>query len=438
MEPNGNHQPSPPPQAGQASGNPGKSLVSRRDLLKMAGVGGLGLLVGSVGVGSVLAEAGVLPGRKASVPDSNDKIPFHGQYQAGIVTPSQNFVCFAAFDLTTTRAEDLPVLFRKWTEAAARMAEGRPVGDENNNPNLPPADTGEASGLSPSRLTITFGVGPSLFDNRFGLAAKRPKALAELPRFPGDNLHAEWSGGDIGVQVCADDMQVAFHAVRNLVRIARGIAVLRWVQEGFQRTAAAASAGDTPRNLLGFKDGTGNPDTNNKSLMDQVVWVQPSDEPGWMQSGSYMVVRRIRMRLEVWDRTHLNEQEATFGRHRDSGAPLGSKNEFDPVLLDAKNDAGESVIPSNSHVRLARGDGSVQILRRSYSYSSGINHQTGQLDAGLLFICFQKDPFKQFVPMQQRLAKMDALNEYISHMGSAVFACFPGVQPGGYIGEGLF
>lgn len=436
MKRNGNQQPLPPANEGRGPGQSGKSVVSRRELLKMAGVGGLGLLVGSAGVGSVLAESGMWRGRTA--PRSNEQIPFHGDVQAGIVTPSQNFVCFAAFDLITKRAEDLPVLLRKWTDAAARMTEGRPVGDENSNPNLPPADTGEALGLSPSKLTFTFGVGPALFDSRFGLASKRPSALGELPRFPGDQLRAEWCGGDIGVQVCADDLQVAFHAVRNLARIARGTAVLRWTQEGFQRTAAASGSGDTPRNLLGFKDGTANPDTKDAKLMNQVVWVQPSDEQGWMRGGSYMVVRRIRIRVEVWDRTHLNEQEATFGRHRDSGAPLGAKSEFDPLQLDAKTAAGDPVIPVNAHVRIARGDGSMQILRRSYSYSSGIDRQTGQLDAGLLFISYQRDPFKQFVPMQQRLAKMDALNEYISHVGSAVFACFPGVQPGGYIGEGLF
>ncbi|TBL80015.1 iron uptake transporter deferrochelatase/peroxidase subunit [Paenibacillus thalictri] len=421
---------------------PGRTKVSRREVLKMAGVGGLGLLVGSVGVGEVLTRTGMLSSKTASVvtPRQADQhIPFYGDYQAGIVTPSQNFVCFAAFDVTSAKLSDIAEMFRAWTEAAAAMTEGQLIGTVNDKTTMPPSDTGEAAGLTPSKLTITFGVGPSMFDQRFGLAAKRPAALADLPRFAGENLRPEWCGGDIGVQVCADDMQVAFHAVRNLARIARGTAVLRWTQEGFQRTSAASStAGDTPRNLLGFKDGTGNPDVNDNKLMNDVVWAQAADGAGWMNNGSYMVVRRIRMRIEIWDRTKLGEQENTFGRYRENGAPIGAKNEFDTLKLEEKDASGAFVIPANSHVRLAHGDGSMKILRRSYSYSSGLDSKTGQLDAGLLFIAYQRDPRSQFVPMQQRLAKADALNEYISHLGSALFACFPGVKRGGFIGEQLF
>ncbi|WP_079910552.1 iron uptake transporter deferrochelatase/peroxidase subunit [Paenibacillus sp. 32352] len=417
-----------------------KSTVSRRDILKMAGAGGIGLLLGSVGVGvgGLLTGTGKASKSASAATDrSQSTIPFYDQYQAGILTPAQNFLCFAAFDLTTKQASEVTKLFRAWTEASANMAEGRMVGSHNDQPSLPPEDTGEAVGLNANQLTITFGVGPSMFDERFGLASKRPEAFVDFPKFAGERLREEWCGGDIGVQVCADDMQVAFHAIRNLARIARGTAVLRWTQEGFQRSATATNIQETPRNLLGFKDGTGNPDVRDSKLMNDLVWVQSSDGPSWMQNGTYMAVRRIRMRIEVWDRSTLSDQEATFGRYRSSGAPLGQSNEFDPLQLDAKNADGKPVIPANAHIRLAHGENKEKILRRSYSYSSGIDKQTGQLDAGLFFICFNRDPRKQFIPIQQRLAKNDALNEYIFHMGSASFACFPGVRQGGYIGEGL-
>jgi len=429
------------PKMGESKTEKSKQTITRRDWLKMMGMGGIGLLLGYFGGSGLLAPSfkfAKSPGNTVPAQRTNGQVPFYGTHQAGISTPPQNFLCFAAFDVTTNKLSELASLFRAWTEAAAAMCSGKLVGTQNEHPHLPPSDTGEAAGLGPSRLTITFGVGPSLFDRRFGLASKRPPALADLPRFPGDNLQSEWCGGDIGVQVCADDLQVAFHAVRNLARIARGAAVLRWMQEGFQRLGTPGQINETPRNLLGFKDGTVNPDVNDKKVMNQVVWVQPSDGPAWMVHGTYMVVRRIRMHIEIWDRTTLSEQEATFGRYRKSGAPLGMKDEFDPLPLDAKNEKGEWVIPWNSHVRLAHGNGTEQILRRSYSYSSGMDTRTGKLDAGLVFICFQRDPRKQFIPIQQRLAANDKLNEYIVHVGSAVFACLPGTRAGGYIGETLF
>lgn len=419
-----------------------EKAYSRRDLLKLAGIGGAGLLLGATGVGGILA-AQEKSAAKTAVLASNannagDIVSFYGTHQAGITTPSQDFVLFATFDLTAATLADVKKLFQAWTAAAAAMTSGQMIGNDNTNVNLPPSDTGEAAGLSPSRTTITFGVGPSFFDSRYGLSGKQPAAFTELPAFGGDELRAEWSGGDIGVQVNANDMQIAFHALRNLARIARGKAVLRWTQEGFQRTSGADPSGATPRNLMGFKDGTGNPNINDEAEMKQVVWADASDGAPWMAQGSYMVVRRIRMRIEVWDRSTLGDQEATFGRHRDSGAPIGSKRELDTVDLEKKDENGKPLIPMNAHVRLARGDGSVKILRRSYSYSSGMDNKTGQLDAGLLFICFNRDSRKQFIPMQQKLGQSDLLNEYVVHTGSAVFACFPGVKEGGYIGETLF
>ncbi|MNO67189.1 putative deferrochelatase/peroxidase EfeN precursor [compost metagenome] len=411
--------------------------LSRREMLRLTGASGLGLLLGGGGVSGILAARGAT-GQAAPAPQaaSADVIPFYGSHQAGILTPAQNFLCFAAFDLTTTKLADVQKLLQSWTEAAAALTSGSLIGSANDNPNLPPSDTGEADGLTPSKCTLTFGVGPALFDGRFGLAAKRPSTLADLPPFAGDSLEPQWCGGDLCVQACADDLQVAFHAIRNLARIARGTAVLRWTQEGFQRTGTADPKGGTPRNLLGFKDGTGNPDVTNDTEMREVVWCG-SESPAWMQGGTYMAVRRVRLRIEVWDRSTLSDQEATFGRHRQTGAPIGATDEFAALNLDAADASGKPVIPPDSHSALAHGDGTVKMLRRSYSFSSGMDLTTGQLDAGLLFISFQKDLVKQFVSIQKRLSKNDRLNEYMVHTGSAVFACFPGVRKGGYIGETL-
>ncbi|MBP2002156.1 deferrochelatase/peroxidase EfeB [Paenibacillus shirakamiensis] len=414
-----------------------KKPVSRRSLLKMVGVGGIGLLLGGGGIGMIAAKARTSTNNGVSTLTTGDTIPFYGKHQAGITTPGQNFLSFASFDLTTTSLAEVRLLFKAWTQAAAVMTAGQLLGSDNNNQNLPPSDTGEAAGLSPCKMTITFGVGPSFFDARFGLAGKRPAAFPDLPAFQADALQPEWCGGDIGVQVCADDLQVAFHAIRNLARIGRGKAVLRWTQDGFQRTSTADPKSGTPRNLMGFKDGTGNPHVDDDASMNEIVWAQ-SGADSWMAGGSYMVARRIRMRIEIWDRSSLSDQESTFGRHRDTGAPLGSKDEFDPLDLKATDASGKPQLPPTSHARLAHMDGKIKILRRAYSYTGGIDAKTGQLDAGLFFICYQRDLSKQFIPMQQTLAASDKLNEYTVHIGSATFACFPGVREGGYIGETLF
>ncbi|MEH6904393.1 iron uptake transporter deferrochelatase/peroxidase subunit [Neobacillus drentensis] len=412
--------------------------VSRRDILKTAGVGGVGVILGASGLGGLLS----ITESKATTKEDQTSVPFYGKQQSGITTKTQNHVYFVSLDVTTSQKEDLVQLFKDWTKAAALLSKGKAVGDLSSNEFLPPKDTGEAAGLSASNLTVTFGVGPSLFvkDNhdRFGLKHKQPKELVDLPKFPLDALEDEWTGGDLCIQACADDLQVAFHAVRNLIRIARGKAILRWAQTGFQRSKQADPKNETPRNLFGFKDGTANPDVNNEEQMNKQVWVQPGDGPNWLANGSYLVVRRIQMFIEVWDRTTLKDQENTFGRYRENGAPIGQKGEFEKLDLKQKTEKGEYSIPADSHTRVSHGDGSQQILRRAYSYSDGMDLKTGSFDAGLLFLCFQRSPSKQFIPIQNRLATMDKLNEYISHRGSAIFACLPGTKPGGFIGETLF
>ncbi|MED4403789.1 iron uptake transporter deferrochelatase/peroxidase subunit [Metabacillus fastidiosus] len=415
--------------------------VSRRSLLKGIGLGGAGVLLATSGVGSALALTDQFPDILGKN-NSKNKINFYGTHQAGITTEQQNHLYFASLNITTSNKADLISLFKKWTEAAAAMTSGEAIGQPAKNGLLPPDDTGEVAGLSASNLTITFGVGPTFFEkegkDRFGLLHKKPAELKDLPKFPLDALEERWTGGDICIQACSDDMQVAFHAVRNLVRIARGKAVLHFTQSGFLRSKQSSGKNETPRNLFGFKDGTINPNLKDKQELNEQVWVQRGDGPNWLIGGSYLVVRRIQMFIEVWDRTTLKDQEETFGRHRDSGAPLSKKNEFDQVDLEEKNENGQYVIPKTSHVRVAHGKGKEQILRRAYSYADGMDLKTGTFDAGLFFMSYQRKPSKQFVPMQQRLAQMDKLNEYIVHKGSAVFACLPGVKKGGFIGETLF
>jgi deferrochelatase/peroxidase EfeB len=420
-----------------------KKKVTRRGVLLGAGAVGAGALLAG---GGFAARAGL----DELYPPSGQSYPFYGQHQSGIITPAQDRLHFAAFDLVSERASDLQGLLRIWSDAAATMTAGRPLGAGaapvlygDDTSTIPPSsDTGEALGLPASRLTITFGFGPALFlkdgTDRYGLASRRSAALIDLPSFPGDALDPDYCGGDLCVQACADDPQVAFHAVRNLARLARGLAILRWTQLGFGRTSSTSRNQETPRNLMGFKDGTNNLKAEDTALLNEHVWVSAGDEPSWMRGGTYLVARRIRMALEVWDHNLLEEQEWVIGREKVSGAPLGKKEEFDLVDLAAQDEKGNPLVPARSHVRLAIGGGSIKVLRRGYSFTDRLDPRTGQFDAGLFFIAFQRDPRSQFVPLQMRLAQHDALNEYITHTGSAIFACPPGAREGGFVGEGLF
>jgi deferrochelatase/peroxidase EfeB len=392
---------------------------TRRRLLASAGAGGLAAAAGG---------GGFALGRKTGS-DDVQTVDFFGEHQAGIATPAQDRLHFAAFDVEDgLRAADLRELLRAWSRAAARMTAGEQVGEDRDGELAPPADTGEALGLTPARLTVTFGFGPSLFDERFGLAASRPAPLRALPPLPGDELDPDRSGGDLCVQACADDPQVAFHAVRNLARIGRGAVTVRWSQLGFGRTSSTSRAQVTPRNLMGFKDGTRNLKAEDTADLARHVWV--AGEPAWLRGGTYLVARRIRMLIEVWDRASLGDQEQTIGRHKASGAPLGGREEFDEPNL--------SRLPSDSHVRLAApaSNGGVALLRRGYSFTDGLDDRLGQLDAGLFFLSFQRDP-EAFVRVQRRLGASDALNEYIKHVGSGVWAIAPGARRGGWVGETL-
>ena len=416
--------------------------VSRRGFLTATGAVGA---VAAAGIGGFTIGRATTPdaaaGPAAAMRPGLGDEPFHGTHQGGIATPQQDRLLFASFDLTTTNRADLERLLRSWTEAAARLTAGLDVADPSPNPQAPPTDTGEAAGLDPAHLTLTFGFGPTLFTtvgvDRFGLASKRPAALVDMPRFPGDELDPARSGGDLCVQACSNDPQVAYHAIRNLTRLARGIAVIRWTQEGFGRTSSTTSEQTTPRNLMGFKDGTNNLRSDDPGFDDH-VWVTAGDGPDWMVGGSYLVARRVRILIEVWDRSPLDDQENTIGRVKASGAPLGATHETDPVDLTATTSAG-LVIPHDAHIRLAnQADTGIHLLRRGYSFTDGVDPRTGQLDAGLFFLAYQRDPRSQFIAMQDRLARGDALNEYIKHVATAHFAIPPGVaEPGHYLGEQL-
>ncbi|MBS1676397.1 MAG: deferrochelatase/peroxidase EfeB [Actinobacteria bacterium] len=407
--------------------------MSRRRLLASAGLGAAG-----VGLGA----SGYLIGHEAATAEAAEAagtVPFHGEHQAGIATPAQDRLHFAAFDLETESRAELRELLEEWSQAAREMTEGRMIGAENDNLLAPPDDTGEAKGLPASNLTVTFGLGPGVFDRPgLGLAGRRPPELKPLPPLPGDELNELESGGDICVQACADDPQVVFHAVRNLARIGRGTVTMRWSQLGFGRTSTTSRGQETPRNLFGMKDGTANIKSEDTEAMNEFVWVD--DGPAWMRGGSYLVSRRIRMNLEVWDRSSLADQEETIGRRKYDGAPLGGQEEFEPLPLDKTGPDGEPVIPTNCHVRLAsaRENGGVQILRRGYSFTDGVDQSLGELEAGLFFIAFQRDPEKQFVVLQRKLGVHDLLDEYIKHVGSAVFAVPRGAEEGGFVGEALF
>jgi len=399
----------------------GRSAVSRRALL---GAGGAGVLAGAAGLFQ-LARTSDEPEAASGV------IPFYGAHQAGITTPVQDRLHFAAFDLTVDDPERVVALLREWTAAAAAMTRGLPVGGGavGGEPLAPPDDTGEALGLPASRLTLTIGFGPSFF-TRLGLTDRRPPALVDLPHFPGDKLDPARSGGDLCIQACADDPQVAVHAVRNLARIGFGTVSVRWSQLGFGKTSSTTPDSQTPRNMMGFKDGTNNIPGTDEALLAEHVWAAAEDGAPWMAGGSYLVARRIRMHIETWDRASLAEQEKVIGRSKGEGASPGRSREHDPVIL-------ERMAP-DAHVRLAHPDnnGGARLLRRGYSFTDGTDG-LGRLDAGLFFLAYQRDINAAFVRIQTNL-RGDSLNEYIQHVGSGVYAVPPGVREGGFWGDTLF
>jgi deferrochelatase/peroxidase EfeB len=397
--------------------------VSRRALLGGLGAGGVGFAAGALALHDRAGQ-----GTTGQVAASSQSVDFHGPHQAGIATAAQDRLAFASFDVMTKNRSELRDLLREWTAAAAAMSTGALVAGESARLDASPADTGEAVGLPPGLLTVTAGFGPSLFDRRFGLAGRRPRALVKLPGLPGDELDLARSDGDLCIQACSQDPQVAFHVIRNLARIGRGVVQMRWSQLGFGRTSATTTGQSTPRNLMGFKDGTRNVHGDKVAQMNDHIWVPGGSDQAWMAGGSYLVSRRIRMHIEGWDRDVLSDQQEIFGRTKHEGAPLTGTRESDVPDYSAKKPDGTPVIAVDSHIRLVapENNGGKSILRRGYSYTDGIDPASGEFDAGLFFIAFMRDP-QVFVDLQNKLGSQDALNEYIKHVASGVFACPGGV-----------
>ena len=467
QEPEGSTSESPGdgPQTSGASGEPETPDASEQpgragkpgDLGKPGRSGAKGTsrraMFTGAGLGAALAGlAGVAGGRAWEASQRPEEAiltvyPFRGDHQAGITTPAQDNMFTAAFDVSTTDVEELKTLLSDWAVAAEQMTSGELVGGQpSSNKQLPPKDTGEAWGYKPNGLTITFGVGKGLFvdadgKDRFGLAAKMPAVLKEgMPSFAGDQLHAAQSDGDLLIQACSNDAQVCVHAIRNLTRIAFGTATLRWSQVGYGRTSSTSVDQETPRNLFGFKDGTNNIKAEDSTdQLNEHLWVQKGDDVAaeWMTGGTYYVARRIRMLAEIWDRLRLIEQEQTMGRDKRYGAPLSianptkSSEEFTAVDYEAKDDKGETLVPADAHIAVVSPEQNQgrRMLRRGYNYTDG-SDSLGLLQTGLFFIAFVRDPRTNFYPILDRMTKSDALQEYLKHEASALFAIPPGIKKG--------
>lgn len=417
----------------------GAHQPARRQLLK-----NLGALGGAFAVagGCPLAHAAANETSAGTLaPDARRETqPFYGPHQPGILTPQQASMMLVAFDVLAADKADLQRLFQLLSSRFAFLCAGGPAPD-TPNPRLPPLDSGILGAeIFPDNLTATLSVGASLFDERFGLQGKMPKKLQKMQRFANDSLDASLCHGDLLLQICANTADTVIHALRDIIKHTPDLLSVRWKREGFISNHAARSRGkETPINLLGFKDGTANPDSGSATLMNEVVWVTgEQDEPAWTVGGSYQAVRIIQFHVEFWDRTPLKEQQTIFGRDKQSGAPLGMKNEHDEP--DYAADPEGNVIALDAHIRLANPrteeTRSNLMMRRGYSYSLGVT-QSGQLDMGLLFVCYQHDLEKGFLTVQKRLDG-EALEEYVKPIGGGYFFALPGVPDGRhYLGQGL-
>ena len=427
--------------------------IPRRRLFALGGAAGA-LGIGGLGGGAI--GYGVRGAQEKKQSAVHLSYPFRAEKQQGILTPAQDNMFTAAFDVTTTDRQALIGLLQDWTVAAEQMSAGDLVGGvPDANAELPPKDSGEVWGYPASGLTITFGFGATLFvdsdsKDRFGLKDKMPAILKEgVPKFANEALHADASDGDLLVQACANDPQVAVHAIRNLTRIAFGTAKLRWGQIGYGRTSSTSTQQETPRNLFGFKDGTNNIKSEDpQKELEKHLWVQSGDDPAsdsWLSGGTYFVARKIHMYLEIWDRVSLAEQEDIIGRDKRFGAPQSvaepdTDEEFTPLDFSAQNAEGAPAIDARAHVAIVAPEHNkgAKMLRRGYNFTDG-NDSLGRLDAGLFFISFVRDPRTNFYPILKTMAQKDLLTEYLQHRASALFAIPPGVGTGDtMIGQKLF
>ncbi len=403
-----------------------KGAISRRRLLGTAGA--CGLTLGAVGgaAGYVAAPAADRAAPLSSL--GTDEVMFHGKHQPGITTALQARGHLVAFDLTAgSGRKEAAALLRRWSATAQRLMAGEVAGSQ---------DTDVARDAGPSSLTLTFGFGHSFFA-RTSLGKQRPVALDPLPDFSSDHLDKARSNGDLWVQIGANDALVAFHALRALQKDAGSAARIRWQMSGFNRSPGATAQPMTARNLMGQIDGTRNPKPSEADF-DQRIFVPDSGEPSWMAGGSYAVVRRIRMLLDDWEKLSLKDQEDVIGRRKSDGAPLTGGAETTEPALEKTDASGKPVIPLNAHARITRPDqnGGAAMLRRPYSFHDGFDRD-GVPDAGLLFVCWQADPLRGFVPVQRKLDRGDALSTFIRHEASGLFAVPGGAAKGEYVGQRL-
>ncbi|MET8408611.1 iron uptake transporter deferrochelatase/peroxidase subunit [Streptomyces sp. NPDC005195] len=404
----------------------GKGAFSRRRLLGTAGAGGLAL-----GAAGGAAGYAVAPAADKSAPLTSlgsDTVMFHGKHQPGITTPLQARGHLVAFDLAPGAGrKEAAALLRRWSTTAQRLMAGEAAAHD---------DTDVARDAGPSSLTVTFGFGHGFFA-RTGLEKQRPVALDPLPDFSSDHLDKTRSNGDLWVQIGSDDALVAFHALRAVQKDAGGAARVRWQMNGFNRSPGATSRPMTARNLMGQIDGTRNPKPSEPDF-GRRVFVPPSGDPAWMADGSYAVVRRIRMLLDDWEKLSVAAQENVIGRKKATGAPLSGGSETTAMDLEKTDTAGDLAVPINAHARITRPDqnGGAALLRRPFSFHDGFDPD-GVPDAGLLFVCWQADPLRGFVPVQRKLDRGDALSAFIRHEASGLFAVPGGAAPGEYVGQRL-
>lgn len=393
--------------------------VNRRNFLRGAAVGAAGTAI----TGAALVKGAEVDANAAAVAVPPSRYPFHGVHQSGILLPppaeKQNFACHVAFDVISKDKDAVVAAFKTLTARARFLCDGGTPPDLGIG--APPADSAVLGPVVESDgLTVTVAVGSSLFDRRFGLADRKPAKLKPMTVFPNDFPEAAWSHGDLLVQLCAHNPDTVHHALRDITRAVRGDLQMRWRIEGYNSPPRPSGTG---RNLLGFKDGTANPVSDDA---EKLVWTGDGD-PGWTAGGTYMVVRLIRMMVEFWDRVSINEQERMFGRRRDSGAPLDGNNEFDTPNYAA--DADGKTIPLDAHIRLANprtaDTDNQRLVRRSYNYDLGVD-ANGNMQSGHVFVCYQQDLERQFETVQNRLND-EPLIDYVQPFGGGYFFALPGI-----------